>query len=430
MTYYDDSPDFNQEIQPGVIQQRQELLAPSPSKRDNSALTQITRGEMQICIEMAQANRRNIQIFTNEARDLVTKSVEIADECIYALPRGGKSIEGPSIRFAEIIAQTWRNNTSGARPIAEDDEFITVQGVFRDYETNMGVTYEVKRRITDKDGKRYNADMIATTTNAGLSIARRNAILGGIPRPYWEAAYQAARKVVAGDVKTLGVRRDAALKHFLLMGVKPEQIYTLLDVRGIEDITSEHLLTLRGVINALKEGSATVESIFAPKGDENLAAKSAVGLNKIKERYSTQPAAPASAAAPPATSAAATGAPAATVPAPASSAAAPPAAAESGAPKFLGAASAAPRHRPKPEPEEEPKAAPPEPTPAAQEALAEPEPALEELWSRCHQHGDYQGAECPKCAAEETHPPVPYSGPSERYQKRQPFRRPTPRKDG
>jgi hypothetical protein len=409
MSYYDNSPEFNQEDE---AVQRQELLV--PSKRDNSTLTQITRGEMQIAIEMAHLYPRNLQEFTNQALDQVTKSVEIADECIYALPRGGKSIEGPSIRFAEIIAQAWRNSGSGARPIAEDDEFVTVQGVFRDYESNVAYSLDVKRRITDRDGKRYNADMIATTTNAASSIAVRNAILHGIPRSRWEAAYQAARKVVAGDVKTLGVRRDAALKHFLLMGVKPEQIFTLLDVRGIEDVTSEHLLTLRGVINALKEGSATVESIFAPtiKGDEVLAAKSAIGLNKIKERYSPQPAAPASAATPPATSAASPGgqtaaAAAPVVPSHLHQEAAPQAAEESGAPRNL---RAGPPTFPK-----EANAVPPPPD----------EPALEELWSRCHQHGDYQGAECPKCAAEPTDTPEPVREPA----KRQPFRRPASGKE-
>jgi hypothetical protein len=72
----------------------------------------------------------------------------------------------------------------------------------------------VKRRITNRRGETYNADMITVTGNAGASIALRNAILKAIPTPFWKPIYNACRKVVAGDAKTFASRRDNMLHEF------------------------------------------------------------------------------------------------------------------------------------------------------------------------------------------------------------------------
>lgn len=56
---------------------------------------------------------------------------------------------------------------------------MTAQGVFHDLERNVAITYEVRRRIVDKNGRRYKPDMIGVTANAACSIALRNAILRG-----------------------------------------------------------------------------------------------------------------------------------------------------------------------------------------------------------------------------------------------------------
>src|SRR5678816_4803120 len=94
----------------------------------------------------------------------------------YSLPRGGRNIVGPSVRFAEVVASSWGNIRSGARIIDIDDKFITAQGQCFDLEKNICVQVEVKRRITKKDGKRYDDDMIGVTGNAACSISLRNAV--------------------------------------------------------------------------------------------------------------------------------------------------------------------------------------------------------------------------------------------------------------
>lgn len=223
----------------------------------------LNKSEIDMQVATAHKYPRSIKRFRDETLQMVTLNELVAESCIYALPRGGKTIEGPSARFAEVIASAWGNCRAGARVVSEQGDFITAQGVFHDLERNVAITFEVQRRITDSKGKRYNADMIGVTGNAASSIALRNAILKGVPKAFWEDMYQAARKTVMGDVKTLANRRAEAIKAFQAFGISQQQILDKLEVAGIEDIGLEHLVVLRGLITAIKEGDTTPEQAFA-----------------------------------------------------------------------------------------------------------------------------------------------------------------------
>ncbi len=223
----------------------------------------ITRAEYDVQIATARKYPRSIASFCKEAIGLVNLNEQIADDCIYAIPRDGKIIEGPSARFAEIILHSWGHTRAGARIVDEDAKFITAQGVCHDLQSNTMITFEVKRRITNKQGKRYNDDMIAMTGNAACSIALRNAITRVIPKAFWEPIYQEARMVVMGDSMTLSSRRAVALELLAKFGATEEMIIKKLGVVGVEDITLDHLLVLRGIATAIKEGDTTVEQLFS-----------------------------------------------------------------------------------------------------------------------------------------------------------------------
>lgn len=231
---------------------------------ESGTVALLNKSEIDMQIATAHKYPRSIKRFRDEALQMVTLSERVAEGCIYALPRGNKTIEGPSARFAEVVASAWGNCRAGARVVSDQGDFITAQGVFHDLERNVAITYEVQRRITDSKGKRYNADMIGVTGNAASSIALRNAILKGVPKAFWDDMYQAARQTVMGDFKTLGNRRADALKAFLGYGISQERVFAKLEVAGIEDIGLEHLVVLRGLLTAIKEGDTTPEQAFAP----------------------------------------------------------------------------------------------------------------------------------------------------------------------
>ena len=228
----------------------------------SSMVSLLNRSEIDQQIATAHRFPRSVKRFRDEAMAMVTLNESVAGQCIYALPRDGKTIEGPSARFAEVIASAWGNSRAGARVIDDRGDFVVAQGVFHDLERNVAITYEVQRRITDKQGRRFKTDMIGVTANAACSIALRNAILKGVPKAFWDDMYAEARKVVMGDVKTLANRRADAVALFQRFGVTVEQLCAKLEVAGVEDISLEHLVTLRGLVTAIKEGDTTVEEAF------------------------------------------------------------------------------------------------------------------------------------------------------------------------
>lgn len=228
----------------------------------NGMVDVLQKGEIDMQIATAHKYPRSITQFRIDVMDMVTMDEGIAAECIYALPRGGKVIEGPSARLAEIVISAWGNSRAGTRIVEDRGNFIVAQAVFHDLQKNVAITYEVQRRITNKSGVRFNDDMITTTANAACSIALRNAVFKGVPKAYWSAMYEAARKTVAGDVKTLPTRRASAFERFGIYGVTKETILEFFGFKGEEDIGSEQLLILQGMFTAIKDGDLTPDGAF------------------------------------------------------------------------------------------------------------------------------------------------------------------------
>ena len=237
---------------------------------DIQALTQLNTAEISQQIMTARAYPRSTVGFRRSMREMVTYDQPTALSCLYALKRGNKIIEGPSIRFAEAALQAWGNSRAGSRIVDIGAEFITAQGFFYDLERNMALAFEVMRRITDKDGQRFGDDMIGVTGNAASSIAFRNAVLKGIPKIAWNEPYQAARQLSIGKGESITVKREEMLKAFAPLGVDKEQIFGLLGVKGIDDVTVDQMIVMGGVLNSIKEGEATVEVVFAPENMTNI----------------------------------------------------------------------------------------------------------------------------------------------------------------
>lgn len=215
--------------------------------------------------QVATAKRfpRSISRFMQHAQEMAILSPDIAASCIYAIPRDGRTIEGPSARLAEIVAHSWGNLRIQASAGSDSDgRFIIGRGEAWDVETNVAIAYEVRRRITGRNNAKFSDDMIAVTGNAAASIALRNAVFKAVPSAFWKPIYNKCREVVAGKAETFHARRENMLKQFAIMGVTKEQVCGLLSVRGVMDITLEHMVTLTGVFNALKEGEITIEETF------------------------------------------------------------------------------------------------------------------------------------------------------------------------
>jgi hypothetical protein len=226
------------------------------------ALSLITKAEIDVQISTAKAFPRSLKMFIDRAMSMATFNEDIAASCSYSMPRAGKALEGKSVRLAEIICAAYGNIRSGARVIANDGKTVTAQGICHDLETNNCVTVEVKRRITDKNGKTFSEDMQVVTGNAACAIAFRNAVFKVIPSALSDEVYESAKEVARGSAETLVKRRDKAIEYFRGIGVKDAQICAVLEIKKIEDVDLDKLQTLTGFRSAIKNGEATAKEIF------------------------------------------------------------------------------------------------------------------------------------------------------------------------
>lgn len=254
----------------GELPDREQLLdnlsrlAPSP---DHDQRRSEESAALDVQVATAKRYPRSLHKFMREARSMATIDQETAQSCIFALPRKGKTIAGPSIRLAEICASAWGHMHIAAKVIDIGESWITVSAVAWDMENNTRISQEVRRRCTDKYGKRYNDDMLVVTCAAASSIAIRNAIFRVIPRAYIDNIYRDARKVAVGDAKTLAATRAAMVDYFNKMGVTTDRILGAVEVAGVDDIGLEHVEILRGFATAIKEQQATVDECFPEIAD-------------------------------------------------------------------------------------------------------------------------------------------------------------------
>jgi len=248
-------------------------------------------GAVDIQVSTAKRFPRSIEAFIRRATEMATLTPEIAASCVYALPRDGKVIEGPSARLAEIVANAWGNLRIQAGADADtdtDSHFIVGYGEAWDVEANVAIRFEVRRRITNREGRRYNDDMVVVTGNAAASIALRNAVFKAVPSSFWRPIYLKCRQVIAGKAETFAKRRDEMLKAFNVMGVTNDRLYGAIGVKGLADITLDHMVQLTGFYNALKEGEISIEDAF-PEGGGLGKAPIAMPQRKTEAQTSAAP---------------------------------------------------------------------------------------------------------------------------------------------
>ena len=224
----------------------------------------------QVDVQVATAKQypRNIKRATDNAIAIVSMDSVTASTCNYSIPRGGKTISGPSVHLAKIIAQTWGNMRVEAKVVDVDNKHVTSQAVAFDLENNLAIKVEVKRSIMTKRG-RMNDDMITVTGNAANSIALRNAVLAVVPKSVVDKVYRSAKETITGDVssKTALLKKRKQVFDTLKddYGVSEDEVLGVIGKPSISNITQEDLVTIIGIGQALRDGDTTVDEAFRPQ---------------------------------------------------------------------------------------------------------------------------------------------------------------------
>ncbi len=249
-----------------------------------NALMAINQSEINMQIATAKRYPRSIKEFKDRAEEVACLDAETAGTMFYTLKRKGqdgtKIIRGPSARLAEVAAMSYRNLRFGARVIEITDTQIVAQGFCMDLENNNGTQVEVRRRITDKNKRKFSEDMIVVTGNAACSIALRNAVFKIVPMALLKTVYEKAMQTSIGQVKSISETRQKLIDAFGKLGVAPSQIVEFCGRRGVEDITVEDIIDLRGLWTAIHDGDTSIEEAFSKDGGE---AKGGIKGQSVKD---------------------------------------------------------------------------------------------------------------------------------------------------
>lgn len=232
-----------------------------------NAIESISRAEIDMAIATSRRFPRNLTKVKQNLLSYATLDEETAAACFYTLPRGGKNIQGPSVRLAEIAVSCYGNIRAGARVIQTitdgPNPHVVVQAVAMDLENNVHVSIEKRRRITKKKNKtEIDEDDINLASNAGSAIAFRDAVFKIVPMALIKPTFEQCRKVAIGDAKSLVDRRNRMVETFGKMGVTPDRVLAKVEKKSIEEIGLDDIETLLGLFNAIKEGEVVIEEAF------------------------------------------------------------------------------------------------------------------------------------------------------------------------
>lgn len=231
----------------------------------------VARGDaaaLDVQVSTAKQYPRSIQRFESDLKSWCTRSKDGAMECFFNLKRGGSTIIGPSVRFAELVVTAWGNIVVDTAIVTEEKDHVVVTATCRDLERNTAMRAQVRRNILTRDGRRFGADMIQTTIQAASAIARRNAIFQTVPRALWEPLWQEARRVALGDAATFTERRQAVLKELKAIGANPAHIKHALGGKEPKDLSGDDILVLEVSLRRIQNGESRPEVEFPrPEND-------------------------------------------------------------------------------------------------------------------------------------------------------------------
>lgn len=202
------------------------------------------------------------------------KRKALAESALYAYPRGGTTVTGPSIRLAEALVQNWGNVDFGIIELEQRNGESQVMSYAWDLETNtrqtkiFAVKHERKAQgmIKKLDDPRDIYELIA---NQGARRLRA-CILGIIPGDVVEAAQEACDNTLkTGSKEPLIDRARKMVGAFSEYGVTQPMIEQRLG-HSLDAISEQEMVNLRKIFTSLKDGAAKREDFFkmdsAPTG--------------------------------------------------------------------------------------------------------------------------------------------------------------------
>lgn len=270
---------------------RRDLLGERTQRSGSTASEMVaaqTEAEVKAGFGLARLNPRNEE----DARQAILiscRNLTFSNKCIYKKPVGGKTMEGPSIRFAEEMLRHWGNVKIIQQVIYDDPERRIVRVTCYDLQSNIPYSEDiiiektVERKFADDRvvlAERMNTrkekvyvviateDEIRNKQAAHVSKTIRNNGLRLIPAHIVEEAMETARKTIRDGVdKDPMAFKRKVLDSFANIGISASQIAEYVG-KPIEQILASDIPELQNVYNSLKDGETTWAEVMATKKAE------------------------------------------------------------------------------------------------------------------------------------------------------------------
>lgn len=190
----------------------------------------------------------------------------MAAKAFYSFPRGGQTVEGPTIRFAEELARCWGNIDYGIKELSQDDGKSEMQAYAWDLETNA----QSVQNFTNPHQREQGKKMVNLTSqrdiyenNANMATRRlRSRILAILPSWFVEDAIEECKKTLAGRNDTPLIDRvKKMIVAFAKIGVTQEQIERRLK-KKIDTMNADDFVEYTGIYNAIKQGESKIAEWF------------------------------------------------------------------------------------------------------------------------------------------------------------------------
>ena len=208
----------------------------------------------------------------------------MAAKAFYSFPRGGQTVEGPTIRFAEELARCWGNIDYGIKELSQDDGKSEMQAYAWDLETNA----QSVQNFTNPHQREQGKKMVTLTSqrdiyenNANMATRRlRSRILAILPAWFVEDAIAECKKTLSGQNDTPLIDRvKKMVVQFAKLGVTQEMIEKRLK-RKIDTMTSDDFVEYVGIYNAVKGGESKIADWFDAQKEANDLTEALKGENE------------------------------------------------------------------------------------------------------------------------------------------------------
>ena len=259
-----------------IMTQEQSTNTPAVQGGVMAQMDKINQGTVAIeasrAIAEAQGKLVIAKRFPRNEVDAYAKAMEacqrptMAAKAFYSFPRGGQTVEGPTIRFAEELARCWGNIDYGIKELSQDDGKSEMQAYAWDLETNA----QSVQNFTNPHQREQGKKMVELTTqrdiyenNANMATRRlRSRILAILPSWFVEDAIEECKKTLAGRNDTPLIDRvKKMVVAFAKLGVTQEQIERRLK-KKIDTMNADDFVEYTGIFNAIKQGESKIADWF------------------------------------------------------------------------------------------------------------------------------------------------------------------------